>query len=115
MGFKDAVAADIGRVFLNANEFAEEHTLEFIKKKVAVKTLCIVQDVNTKENLSIDKRGDYYPGAYGVRKMVNVATNAVPEVPVYGQAIKLDGKTYEVESCDDDMGVLTIILEDNRA
>ena len=37
----------------------------------------------------------------------------LPELPVYGQLFGIDDKQYLVESCADDMGVLTIQLVAN--
>nr|DAL11048.1 MAG TPA_asm: Gifsy-2 prophage ATP-binding sugar transporter-like barrel, 4 helix bundle.7A [Caudoviricetes sp.] len=107
--FKEQVAADFAAVFINESEFADKHIFN------DVSCLAVVQDINTKENLSIDKSGEYYPGAYGARKQVNIIADVLPEIPVYGQTVKLDGKYYEVESCDNDMGMLTIILMANRS
>lgn len=107
--FKEQIAADFAAVFINPDEFAVECNFN------GVDCLAVIQDINTKEDLGIDKSGDYYPGAYGSRKQVNIIANTLPEIPVYGQQIKLDGKFYDVESCDNDMGMLTIVLVANRA
>jgi hypothetical protein len=107
--FKEQIAADFAAIFINPDEFAVECNFN------GVNCLAVIQDINTKENLSIDKANDYYPGAYGARKQVNIIADALPEIPVYGQTIRLDGKSYDVESCDNDMGMLTIVLVANRA
>ena len=102
-GFKDMVAGDIEKVFLNPDEFAEEHNLNGTKCK------CILQDVSVAEDLSIDEQmSQSYQGLYGSRLLVNCKTADLPEVPVTDQSFHVDGKLYIVESCANDMGMLTI-------
>lgn len=104
-GFKNLVARDIENVFLNIDEFAEEHNLNGTTCK------CILQDVSVAEGLYIDEQmSQSYPRLYGSRLLVNCKTAALPEVPVTDQNFRVDGKLYIVESCDNDMGMLTIQL-----
>lgn len=104
-GFKNMVARDIENVFLNLDEFAEEHNLNGTTCK------CILQDFSVAEDLSIDEQmSQSYPGLYGRRLLVNCKTAALPEVPVTDQNFRVDGKLYIVESCDNAMGMLTIQL-----
>ena len=44
---------------------------------------------------------------------VNCKKSDLPEVPVTDQVFTIDGKVYLVESCADDMGMLTIQLVAN--
>ena len=104
--FKDMVAADCGEVFINIEEFAESH-------HNLNGTVCnaILQDVSVAEGLSTgDGVTQTYAGLYGSRLQVNCKTEDLPEVPRYGQTFLVDGKLYLVESCDNDMGILTIQL-----
>lgn len=107
-GFKDTVAADIDRVFLNLEEFAEVHDLN------GTECNCIVQDVSSAHGLSV---GDGYvqshPILYGNSKLVNCKKSDLPEAPVNDQIFYLDGKMYLVDHCDDDEGVLSIYLVAN--
>lgn len=104
-GFKNMVARDIEDVFLNIDEFAAEHNLNGTTCK------CILQDVSVAEALSIDEQmSQSYPGLYGSRLLVNCKKADLPEVPVTDQQFRVDGKLHIVESCADDMGMLTIQL-----
>ena len=104
-GFKEMVASDIDKVFLNLDEFAEEHDLN------GTTCSCILQDVSVAEDLSIDQQmAQSYPGLYGSRLLVNCKTADLPESPVTDQRFRVDGRLYIVESCDSDMGMLTIQL-----
>lgn len=108
-GFKDMVAADNEKVFLNLDEFAEEHDLNGTTCK------CILQDVSVTENKGIDDDlNPNYHGVYGSRTLVNCKADDLPEIPVTDQAFYVDGKLYVVESCNADMGMLTIQLVGNE-
>lgn len=106
--FKDYVAADNAVVFINDLEFADEHDLNGTKCKA------ILQDVSVAEELTTGSgMNQNYPGIYGSRLQVNCLKDDLPEAPVYSQTFRVDGKLYEVESCADDMGILTIQLIGN--
>ncbi len=108
-GFKDMVAADIDNVFLNTDEFAEEHNLNGTICK------CILQDESVMEALSIDEQmNQNYQGLYGSRLIVNCKAADLPMVPVTDQTFRVEGKLYLVESCANDMGMLTIQLVANE-
>lgn len=107
-GFKDMVAADRDKVFLNLDEYAEEHNLN------GTDCNCILQDESVAEELqTADNFSQTYAGLYGSRILVNVKTEDLPEVPVEGQSFYVDNKLYLVESSANDMGMLTIQLVAN--
>ena len=104
-GFKEMVAADIEKVFLNLDEFGEEHNLN------GTTCICILQDESVVEDLSIDQQmSQSYAGLFGSRVLVNCKASDLPEVPVTDQSFRVDGKLHIVESCANDMGMLTIQL-----
>lgn len=107
--FEEQIALDNAAVFINNMEFAQKHLLDGIECDA------IVQDISVAESLSTGSSdSDTYPGLYGKRLQVNVLASALPEgPPVYGRVFELDGEEYLVESCADDMGVLTIQLIEN--
>lgn len=107
--FEEQIALDNAAVFINEMEFAQQHLLN------GVECNAIVQDISVAESLSTGSAdSDTYPGLYGKRLQVNVLVSALPEgPPVYGRVFTLDGEEYLVESCADDMGVLTIQLIEN--
>lgn len=108
--FKEQIALDNSAVFINMDEFAEEHDLNGSICK------CILQDISVADNLSTAGSADLleYAGVFGSRVQVNCLKGDLPEEPVNGQAFHIDGKYYLVESCADDMGVLTIQLVANE-
>ena len=102
--FKEQIAADNAAIFINALEFAEEHNLNG--------SICnaILQDISVADDVTA-KSGIAYAGIYGSRLQVK---SDLPEIPVSGNGFELDGKLYLVESCADDMGILTIQLVANE-
>lgn len=108
--FEAQIALDNAAVFLNNMEFAQKHTLD------GVECDAIVQNISVAESLSTGNAdNDTYPGVYGKRVQVNVLASDLPDgPPVYGRVFDLDGEEYLVESCADDMGILTIQLIENE-
>ena len=105
MPFKEQVADDID-VFLDMDEFAEEHDLN------GTATVAIVQSPTAKERFSGTARSyDVYDGVTGTDVVVYCRANALPEIPVEGQRFTLDGEIYLVSQCVDEMDVLSITLQ----
>lgn len=103
--FQEQIAADNTAVFMNELEFAEKHNLNG--------QVCpaILQDISVAEGLSTGNSvNQTYPGLYGSRLQVYCKKNDLPETPRYGQRFRVDKKLYLVESCADDVGILTIQL-----
>lgn len=106
MSFREQVASDNELVFMNADEFAEEHDLNG--------TICkaVVQGELTGERKF--RAGAVYDDVYAADVVVHVKRDYLPEVPVRDEIFFLDGRTFMVENCTDDMGILTIGLTANR-
>ena len=102
--FKNMVAADISGVFLNMNEFAEEHDLN------GIRCLCVVQSPTARESFLQDKKYSGFDGVHGKTVIVHVRKDSLPDLPAEGQRLDLDGEILLVESCVDDMGMLSIEL-----
>lgn len=107
--FQEQIAADNAAVFMNENEFAEEHNLN------GNTCACIVQNITSDDDLTtgnMEARKLY--DIYGVHKEVNVVKDSLDETPVYGQTFYLDDALYTVMDVADDMGILTIVLVANN-
>ncbi|GAA0205987.1 hypothetical protein [Selenomonas dianae] len=104
MGFKDQVAADLTRVFLNPAEFAEEHDLN------GSVCLCVVEKSRTEEKYLRGATYDVYEGIHGASVTVHVEARLLPEIPVEGMQFDLDGKIMLVDSCTNEAGLLSIVL-----
>lgn len=105
MSFKSHVEHDIDKVFMNLNEFADRHIIN------GEECICIVQEVISNDDLTINKSGEYYPIIYGNTKTINIPKSSLSKTPVYGQRLWLDGEIFTVANVADDMGILTIVIE----
>lgn len=104
--FKDAVQKDVKSVFINLNEFADEHELN------GQKVVCIVD-----KDLTQGKGDTVANPLYGV--FLNTITIYVDEKdlerrPVEGEQLRLDRVRYMVRSVSAEGGVLVIIAEVNE-
>lgn len=107
--FKDMLKADLDNVFINAEEFADEHELN------GQTVTCVVQSPTEQEKYlqGLDYRG--FDGVRGQTTIVHVKKEIIGEVPAEGEVITLDGELMLVDSCVDDMGLLSITLHFNHA
>lgn len=105
-GFKDCLNCDM-TVFFNDNEFAEVHDID------GLSVLAIVDSDILKTRTS--RKAEEYDGVYAAEVAVYVKAIDLPVRPVYGQAIRLDGKLYTVVECSEEMGVLEIVLGANES
>lgn len=101
--FKECLEQDLD-TFINIDEFAEEHDLN------GTMTHCVVQSPTARETFLSQDRYSGYDGVHGKAVVVHVAKDSLPEVPVEGQRLDLDGEILLVASCIDDMGMLSIEL-----
>ena len=106
MSFKEQVTADNEFVFMNDAEFAGEHDLNGMICKA------VVQGERTGERKF--RVGAVYDDVYTADVVVHVKKEYLPEVPVRDEIFSLDGESFIVENCTDDIGILTIGLMANR-
>lgn len=103
MNLKDAIQADIKRVFLNTDEFAEIHTLD------GEPFTCI-----RKDNSYVQSGGERL-GIYLQKTVIIIDQSDIANVPVEGQRLNVDGENLYVEGVELKSGVLNIILSANKA
>lgn len=92
------------RVFLDLKDFADIHDVN------GVKCRAVLQEISAED---LSGGSGVHLGLYGTLLEVNCRTRDLPEIPVYGQTFRVDGKLYVVESVTEAMGMLTIKLEAN--
>lgn len=103
--FKDMVEADITNVFLNLEEFAEIHNLD------GVDCACVFSSDRTDDRMAALHGKQRTPdGLHGDYVTVCVRSSDLKKVPKEGTNFKVDSKRYTVDSCTEDMGMLTIVL-----
>lgn len=105
--FKDQIAADIFGTFLNAQEFADTHT-------VNGKEMTVVVDDNELLERDKSRLGTHVDGLYKSRRLIYVAREAFGPRPAIGAMLNLDGRQYKVTDCTEEAGVLAIELGATR-
>ena len=105
--FKDQIAADIG-TFLNAQEFADIHTVNGQKMTVAVDENEILERDKSRMGVHVD-------GLYKSRRLIYVARAEFGPRPAIGAMLALDGRQYKVKDSTEEAGVLAIELEAVRS
>ena len=107
--FKEMVTEDMDDVFLNPEEFAEEHDLN------GTLCNCIVESPTTEERFKKGKDYDGQDAMHGLTAIIHVKKSDIEEMPSEGQSFSLDGSYSLVDSCTEHMGMLTIKLKENTA
>lgn len=107
MTFKEIIADDVHRTFLNIEEFSDIHTVN--GKEMPVQ-------VDTNEQIEREKRmSQNVDGVYMNQKLIYVAASDFGPMPKQGSILNLDGKVYRVADAVDEYGVYSITIEANRA
>ena len=108
--FKEIIAADIHRTFLNLDEFSDTHTIN------GTDMPC---QVDSNEQIEREKRymskNDILDGLYSNQKLIYVAADNYGPMPKQGSLLTMDGKKYRVADAVEEMGVYSITIEANRA
>lgn len=108
MGFKDVVRRDIGRVFLNPEEFGALH-------RVGDRMLTIIVDDN--EMIEREKRtpaGSAEDGLYRRKLMFYAAAGEFGPLPAVGRLLLLDDRQYRIVDAVNEDGIYSISLEAMR-
>lgn len=107
MTFKEIIADDVHRTFLNIEEFSDTHTVN--GKEMPVQ-------IDTNEQIEREKRmSQNVDGVYMNQKLIYVAASDFGAMPKQGSILNLDGKVYRVADAVDEYGVYSITIEANRA
>lgn len=102
MDFKDRVAADINKVFLNANHFGS--VVDIHGEDV---TVTIDEDALKERNLAMIKEGKLHTDDILFYCNAKEFDNSMPRVET---RMLFQDKDYMITSVKDDMGMLTITL-----
>lgn len=105
--FKDQIAADLA-IFLNDQEFADEHTIDGKKMTVLV-------DENELLERDKSKMGVPTDGLYKARRLIYVSKAEFGPRPAKGKQLSFDGRVFRVEDCTEEAGMLAIELGVSRS
>ena len=104
--FKDLMAEDVHRVFLNLNEFAELHNIN--GKEMSA----IIEHAEARKR---EKRyKDHIDGMYQGLVVLYVAASDYGSLPPEGSYVVLDGAKYTVSDADSQDGMYVLTLAANR-
>lgn len=104
MSFKDEARRDIERVFLNPLEFAEPHDID------GTIIQCVVDVDNIDGRSGTKGSTQWMDGVYQVTRHIYVKAESLPQKPVRGQRIRLDGEYFYIDDVNDHMGMLDITI-----
>ncbi len=105
--FKDILKNDIKAIFLNPDEFGEEHIVQG-------KPMVIVLD--DMENIEREKKMKPCAGGVYARQMLfYVSADDFGPMPAQGGLITIDGNRYTVVDATDEAGIYAITVEANRS
>ncbi len=100
--FKDLVQSDVEDVFLNSEEFAQEHVINGDKVR------CILDKIINEAHSE-----DSYVGVFVNQLKIYVRTGDIL-TPEEGDLIQVDGSNHIVQSVSEEMGVLVIVADANK-
>ncbi len=102
--FKNAIKKDIKGVFLNFDEFADNHIVN------GQNVVCVIDTAETAEKPN--GSGNFvHEGVFLNTITLYIATADIDVKPVEGELIEIDATTYVVRKVNDECGILVIIVE----
>ena len=105
--FKDTLAKDVKSVFINLDEFADEHILDG-------KTVVCIVDKDLTTGLNDSRTSRQFEGVFVNTLTIYLDAKDVETQPVEGQRIKLDDNWYFVRNVNIEEGIFVIIVEANE-
>jgi hypothetical protein len=106
--FKDVLRSDIKSVFLNFEEFGEEH-------EINGETVLIIIDENELTEREKRIRRGIDAELHKKQLLFYVAAEDFGPLPSPGRLLDLDGKKYEITEADNEDGIYSINLEAKRS
>lgn len=107
MGFKELIAEDTRKVFMNFDEFGEMHTVDG-------KDMLVIVDGN--EHIERKKRRETRAeGLYVKELLFYVSKETYGALPAIGRMCRFDKKDYLVSDAIDENGIYSISLEAVRS
>lgn len=108
MTFKELLAEDAKTVFMNPEEFGEEH---IINQRIMI---CIIDN---NEMIEREKRSkqEYRDGVFKVQKLIYVSAKDFGPMPAIGSRLLFDKHNYTVIDAVNEDGIYSISLEANAS
>lgn len=113
--FKDVIMGDIDRTFMNAKEFSDIHKLTITGedgKPTEIEVPCQVDDSEVIERET--KASSRSDGIHTRQLIVYLRRIDLPKLPAIGRSLTLDGDLFRVVDVVDELGIVSVTLEQNR-
>ena len=110
MTFKEQIALDNKKVFMNFDEFAEEHLIN------GKEMLCLVDNnelVNREKRYQY-KRSLYADGVYIKELLIYIRAEDFGPLPAVGRVLFFDKKSYVISDAINEDGIYSLCLEANK-
>lgn len=104
MGFKEQLFKDIGNVFMNPDEFGEQHEVDGKSMNVIVDNLEVIN--RSKKQAE----GGRIDGVFQRQLLFYVSRSEFGRLPAIGRMLDFDGKKYRISDAVDEGGVYSITL-----
>ena len=110
MTFKEQIALDNIKVFMNFDEFADIHIVN------GAEMLCIVDnnEMIDREKRYQYKRSLYADGVYIKTLLIYVRAEDFGPLPAVGRVITFDKKSYIISDAINEDGIYSLLLEANK-
>lgn len=102
--FKDLLSEDVNNVFINKDEFAEEHIIGGIKMTI------VVDEAEIFERSKKQVEKGRIEGVYKRQIMFYVAKKTFGKMPAIGSVLTVDGMNYRVMDAVDESGIYSITV-----
>ena len=110
MTFKEQIAQDNCRVFMNEDEFSDRHTINGMEMP------CIIDnnEMVEREKRYQNRRGIHADGVFIKELLIYVKAEDFGPLPAVGRALTFDKKTYVISDAINEDGIYSISLEANK-
>lgn len=106
--FKDTILEDIKTIFLNPEEFGEEHLIDGKKMTVTIDGIERLRREQLHSNNQVNEALSYH------RLILYVSREDYGRMPQIGKLIQLDGISFEITDCIHEDGMYSISLERHK-
>lgn len=111
MTFKEQIAYDNHKVFMNLGEFSDIHTVNGREMAVQIDN----NEMIDREKRSQHKRGLYGDGVYLKELLIYVKADDFGKLPAVGRILTFDGKLYTISDAINEDGIYSLCLEANKS
>lgn len=108
--FKDQIASDNNKVFINLDEFSDVHIVNGKEMPVQIDS----NEMIDREKRYQYKRSLYADGVFLKELLMYVKASDFGKLPAVGRTLTLDGKTYIISDAIDEVGIYSISLQANK-